>query len=70
MGPVSMYEYELFAVVNHEGQMDTGHYTNFARYQDEVRWWPAQRLANTNIWFVSLRSGIAMMMKSMVFLDT
>ena len=36
-GPVSMYEYELFAVVNHEGQMDTGHYTDFARYQDEVR---------------------------------
>ncbi len=32
-----MYEYELFAVVNHEGQMDTGHYTDFARYQDEVR---------------------------------
>ncbi|KAG8714337.1 hypothetical protein FRC08_012076 [Ceratobasidium sp. 394] len=36
-GPDSMYEYDLLAVVNHEGQMDTGHYTNFARCQD--RWY-------------------------------
>ncbi|KAF9519687.1 hypothetical protein BS47DRAFT_1288052, partial [Hydnum rufescens UP504] len=35
LGPQTQYEYELFAVVNHEGQLDTGHYTNFARYQDE-----------------------------------
>lgn len=35
-GPVAMYEYDLFAVINHEGQMDNGHYTNFARFQDEV----------------------------------
>ncbi|KAG1830548.1 hypothetical protein EV424DRAFT_1578450, partial [Suillus variegatus] len=34
-GPVAMYEYDLFAVINHEGQMDNGHYTNFARFQDE-----------------------------------
>lgn len=32
-----MYEYDLFAVINHEGQMENGHYTNFARFQDEVR---------------------------------
>jgi ubiquitin C-terminal hydrolase len=32
-----MYEYDLFAVINHEGQMDNGHYTNFARFRDEVR---------------------------------
>jgi len=32
-----MYEYDLFAVINHEGQMENGHYTNFARLQDEVR---------------------------------
>ncbi len=31
-----MYEYDLFGVINHEGQIDTGHYTNFARFQDEV----------------------------------
>lgn len=31
-----MYEYDLFAVINHEGQIDNGHYTNFARFQDEV----------------------------------
>ncbi len=31
-----MYDYELFAVVNHEGQIDNGHYTSFARFQDTV----------------------------------
>ena len=31
-----MYEYDLFAVINHEGQIDTGHYTNYACFQDEV----------------------------------
>lgn len=34
-GPDAMYEYDLFAVINHEGQMENGHYTNFARLQDE-----------------------------------
>lgn len=34
-GPDAMYEYDLFAVINHEGQMDNGHYTNFARFRDE-----------------------------------
>jgi ubiquitin C-terminal hydrolase len=32
-----MYEYDLFAVINHEGHIDNGHYTNYARFQDEVR---------------------------------
>lgn len=36
MGPYATYDYDLFAVINHEGQIDTGHYTNFARSQDEV----------------------------------
>jgi len=35
-GPETMYEYDLFAVINHEGHMNNGHYTNFARYCDEV----------------------------------
>ncbi|KDR78670.1 hypothetical protein GALMADRAFT_244157 [Galerina marginata CBS 339.88] len=30
-----MCEYDLFAVINHEGQIDNGHYTNFARIKDE-----------------------------------
>ncbi|TFK34607.1 cysteine proteinase [Crucibulum laeve] len=34
-GPEAMYEYDLFAVINHEGQLNNGHYTNFARFQDE-----------------------------------
>ncbi|KAG6918424.1 hypothetical protein DXG01_014603 [Tephrocybe rancida] len=34
-GPTGMFDYDLFAVINHEGKMDNGHYTNFARYQDE-----------------------------------
>ncbi|KAH9958065.1 hypothetical protein BC827DRAFT_1222024 [Russula dissimulans] len=33
-GPEALYDYELFAVINHEGQIDNGHYTNFARFQD------------------------------------
>ena len=37
MGPDGMYEYDLFAVINHEGQMNNGHYTNFARFGNEVR---------------------------------
>ena len=35
-GPETMYDYDLFAVINHEGKMNNGHYTNFARFQDEV----------------------------------
>jgi len=34
-GPEAMYEYDLFAVINHEGQINNGHYTSFARFQDE-----------------------------------
>jgi len=34
-GSDSMFLYDLFCVINHEGAMDTGHYTNFARYADE-----------------------------------
>jgi hypothetical protein len=37
-----MYEYDLFAVINHEGDLNTGHYTNFARFEDEVRAPPLQ----------------------------
>ncbi|KAF7354378.1 Ubiquitin carboxyl-terminal hydrolase [Mycena venus] len=36
-GPAAMYEYDLFAVINHEGQINNGHYTNYARFEDEVR---------------------------------
>jgi uncharacterized UBP type Zn finger protein len=35
-GPLNLYNYELFAVVSHEGQIDNGHYTCYARSQDEV----------------------------------
>ncbi|KZV68313.1 cysteine proteinase [Peniophora sp. CONT] len=34
-GPEGMYEYDLFAIINHEGDLNTGHYTNFARFEDE-----------------------------------
>jgi len=30
-----VYQYDLFSVVNHDGQLNTGHYTNFARSHDE-----------------------------------
>jgi ubiquitin C-terminal hydrolase len=35
-GPGSMYEYDLFSVVCHEGSIDNGHYTCFTRHRDEV----------------------------------
>jgi len=35
--PPLVYQYDLFSVVNHDGQLNTGHYTNFARSHDEVR---------------------------------
>ncbi|PCH42519.1 cysteine proteinase [Wolfiporia cocos MD-104 SS10] len=34
-GPGAMYEYDLFSVVCHDGQINNGHYTCFARSQDE-----------------------------------
>lgn len=34
-GPRAMYEYDLFSVVCHEGQINNGHYTCFARSRDE-----------------------------------
>ncbi|KAH9481878.1 Ubiquitin carboxyl-terminal hydrolase 22 [Psilocybe cubensis] len=34
-GRETMCEYDLFAVINHEGQINNGHYTNFARCKDE-----------------------------------
>ncbi|KAG8906326.1 hypothetical protein FRB99_007106 [Tulasnella sp. 403] len=35
LGPGALYEYDLFAVVNHEGQVNSGHYTNYARFDDD-----------------------------------
>ncbi|CDO74952.1 hypothetical protein BN946_scf184945.g24 [Trametes cinnabarina] len=35
LGPEALYDYDLFAVVCHEGQIDNGHYTCFARSHDE-----------------------------------
>ncbi|KAH9925470.1 cysteine proteinase [Amylocystis lapponica] len=35
LGPEALYEYDLFSVVCHEGQIDNGHYTCFSRSQDE-----------------------------------
>ncbi|PIL35646.1 hypothetical protein GSI_02376 [Ganoderma sinense ZZ0214-1] len=35
LGPEALYDYDLFAVVCHEGQIDNGHYTCFSRSHDE-----------------------------------
>ncbi|KAF9223270.1 cysteine proteinase [Gyrodon lividus] len=48
-GPEAMYEYDLFAVINHEGQMDNGHYTNFARLQDEWYRFDDDKVALSNL---------------------
>ena len=31
------FQYELFAVINHYGGMESGHYTTFVRHRDQVR---------------------------------
>lgn len=46
-GPEALYDYELFAVINHEGQIDRGHYTSFARFQDTVRVSPLNPLSSS-----------------------
>ncbi|KAF9980144.1 hypothetical protein BGZ75_008769 [Mortierella antarctica] len=33
--PIPTYVYNLFAVINHQGKMDTGHYTAFAKHRGE-----------------------------------
>ena len=35
-GPAALNEYDPFAVDNYRGQIDDGHYTNYARFEDEV----------------------------------
>jgi len=34
---IPTYIYNLFAVINHQGKMDTGHYTAFAKHRGEVK---------------------------------
>ncbi|ORZ19976.1 hypothetical protein BCR41DRAFT_385570 [Lobosporangium transversale] len=35
LDPIPTYVYNLFAVINHQGKMDTGHYTAFAKHRGE-----------------------------------
>lgn len=56
-----MYEYDLFAVINHDGNMSNGHYTNYARFGQEVSDLEATR---SLYWRLTPRSGIASMMTS------
>jgi ubiquitin C-terminal hydrolase len=58
-----MYEYDLFAVINHEGKINNGHYTNFARFQDEVCLDAQRTPESPNA--TKCCSGIALMMTSM-----
>jgi ubiquitin carboxyl-terminal hydrolase 22/27/51 len=48
-GPDSTYEYDLFAVINHEGQMNNGHYTNFARCGDEWYYFDDDKVTHTTL---------------------
>ncbi|KAF8872581.1 cysteine proteinase [Infundibulicybe gibba] len=48
-GPDVMYEYDLFAVINHEGQINNGHYTNFARFQDEWYRFDDDKVTHSNL---------------------
>ncbi|KAF8344708.1 hypothetical protein F5887DRAFT_969390 [Amanita rubescens] len=49
VGPDGMYEYDLFAVINHEGQMNNGHYTNFARFGDEWYRFDDDKVTHTSL---------------------
>ncbi|KAF8720618.1 hypothetical protein AX14_010860 [Amanita brunnescens Koide BX004] len=49
MGPDGMYEYDLFAVINHEGQMNNGHYTNFARFGNEWYRFDDDKVTHTSL---------------------
>ena len=59
LGPEALYEYDLFAVVCHEGQIDNGHYTCFARSHDEVRPLSPFVLSGTPFRRFSLSSALA-----------
>ncbi|KAI0076195.1 cysteine proteinase [Panus rudis PR-1116 ss-1] len=48
-GPDALYEYDLFAVVCHEGQIDNGHYTCFARYQDEWYYFDDDKVTHSSL---------------------
>lgn len=43
------YVYDLFAVINHEGQMNNGHYTNFARFGREWYRFDDDKVTHTNL---------------------
>lgn len=45
----ALYEYELFAVINHEGQIDNGHYTNYARFKDEWFRFDDDKVTHSNL---------------------
>lgn len=49
LDPATTYDYELFAVVNHEGQLNTGHYTNFARSQNEWYRFDDEKVTHTTL---------------------
>ncbi|EMD31302.1 hypothetical protein CERSUDRAFT_119860 [Gelatoporia subvermispora B] len=49
LGPETNYEYDLFCVVCHEGQMDNGHYTCFARSHDEWYRYDDDKVTHTSL---------------------
>lgn len=49
IGPQAMYEYDLFAVICHDGQIDNGHYTCFARYQDEWYYFDDDKVTHSSL---------------------
>ncbi|KAJ7266551.1 hypothetical protein C8J57DRAFT_1328141 [Mycena rebaudengoi] len=48
-GPSAMYEYDLFAVINHEGKINNGHYTNYARFEDEWYRFDDDKVTHANL---------------------
>ncbi|KAH6909348.1 hypothetical protein BKA70DRAFT_1400237 [Coprinopsis sp. MPI-PUGE-AT-0042] len=48
-GPEVLYEYDLFAVICHHGQIDNGHYINYARFEDEWYCFDDDKVTHSNL---------------------
>jgi len=49
IGPEVLYEYDLFAVICHEGQIDNGHYISYARFEDEWYRFDDDKVIHSNL---------------------
>ncbi|KAL7417112.1 hypothetical protein BDY24DRAFT_336151 [Mrakia frigida] len=51
-GPGEEMVWDLFAVVKHQGQLNTGHYTNFAKFKDEWYFFDDEKVGPSSLGIV------------------